>query len=175
MLSYTLKRSLRTRSMRLRVLPGGVVEVTAPWWTGGTLIEQFVARYADKITEAMARMVHVKTLPVSGRRAYLKHKEDARDFITERVRHWNQFYGHTYERISIKDTKRAWGSCSNKNNLNFSYLLLFLPPELADYIVVHELCHLKEHNHSPRFWALVAHAVPDYKARRSELRKFMLK
>lgn len=114
-----------------------------------------------------------KSLPVRGRRAYLAHKEDARVFIAERINHWNRFYGHQVNRIAIKDMKRIWGSCSRKGNLNFSYALLFLPRELADYVVVHELCHLKEHNHGPKFWALVAKTLPNCEHHRRELRTYL--
>lgn len=175
MFSYILKRSARIRTLRLRVVPGGGLEVTAPLWSGQKTIEAFLVQYRDWIVQATARMADRKVLPVSGRRAYLTHREAARDFITERVRYWNQFYQYSYGRIAIKNTRRAWGSCSGKNNLNFSYLLLFLPRELADYVVVHELCHLKEHNHSARFWALVEQTMPDYKTRRKELKKYILR
>jgi predicted metal-dependent hydrolase len=67
--------------------------------------------------------------------------------------------------------KSRWGSCSRKKNLNFNYKLIQLPLELADYIVVHELCHLQEFNHGQGFWNLVGETIPDYKARRDELRK----
>jgi len=118
-------------------------------------------------------MQDFKPLPVSGRRAYLKHKEEARAFVTERVKYWNREYGFRYDRIAIKNTKRLWGSCSRKGNLNFSFALLFLPRELADYVVVHELAHLKEHNHSPRFWALLEKSLPDFAIRRRELRRYL--
>jgi predicted metal-dependent hydrolase len=117
----------------------------------------------------------MKGLPVFGREAYLKHKEDARAYITARVEYWNQYYDFHYGRIAIKDNARSWGSCSTLGNLNFSYLLRFLPPELADYVIVHELCHLREHNHGPRFWALVAQTTPDYRALRRELHTYVLR
>jgi predicted metal-dependent hydrolase len=170
---FTLKRSNRAKYMRLTVRPGGAVILTAPPWISSSTIERFVRGHSSWIDRSVERMQKFKPLPVSGRRAYLKHKEEARAFIAERVEYWNREYGFTYNRIAIKNTKRLWGSCSRKGNLNFSYALLFLPRELSDYVVVHELCHLKEHNHGPRFWALIAQALPDHQTRRAELRKYL--
>ncbi|MDE1924740.1 MAG: M48 family metallopeptidase [Patescibacteria group bacterium] len=74
------------------------------------------------------------------------------------------------KKIFIKNLKTRWGSASKNGNLNFHYKILFLPPHLASYLVVHEVCHLKEFNHSKEFWALVASELPDYKKLRKELR-----
>lgn len=101
---------------------------------------------------------------------YLEHKETARALVHERLTALNAHYGFTYNRVAIKDARSRWGSCSQKKNLNFNYRLLFLPPHLVDYIIVHELCHLKEFNHGPGFWTLVAEVVPEYKARIRELK-----
>lgn len=101
---------------------------------------------------------------------YKKHKEAARALVHARLLHWNKFYGFTYNRVSIKDTCSRWGSCSKKNNLNFNYRLVLIAPDLADYVIVHELCHLKEFNHGERFWALVAEALPEYEALKRRLR-----
>ncbi len=101
---------------------------------------------------------------------YLAHREAARAFVRERLEHFNAHYGFTYKRVAIKNQKSCWGSCSAKGNLNFSYKLLFLPPHLADYVIVHELCHLAELNHSPRFWGRVAERCPEYRTCRRELR-----
>lgn len=104
------------------------------------------------------------------RQNYLKHREAARELVHERLEHFNRHYGLSYGRVSIKDLRTKWGSCSSRRNLNFSYRILLLPPELQDYLVVHELCHLKEMNHGENFWKLVAETVPDPKLRNRELR-----
>lgn len=95
-------------------------------------------------------------------RHYREHKEAARRTILERLDFYNQHYQYEWKRVAIRNQRRCWGSCSSLGNLNFSYKLLLLPDDLRDYIVVHELCHLKELNHGPRFWALVAETIPDY-------------
>ena len=103
-------------------------------------------------------------------RHYLRHKERARAVIGARLLHYNAHYRHALRRVFIKNSKSRWGSCSSAGNLNFNYKLLFLPQELADYVVVHELCHLRHFNHGPEFWALVSQACPDYKSLRKALR-----
>ena len=105
---------------------------------------------------------------------YQKHKEEARSLTLARLNHFNKHYNLTWNRIAIRDTKTRWGSCSAKKNLNFNYRILFLPPHLQDYIIVHELCHLKHLNHSQDFWSLVAETVPNYKNNIKEL-KFLEK
>ena len=108
------------------------------------------------------------------RRSYLKHKETARALAFRRIEHFNNFYGFKVGRISVRNQKTRWGSCSKKGNLNFSYKIALIPARLADYIIVHELCHLKEFNHSKRFWALVAKEIPDYLEIRKQLKKVIL-
>lgn len=107
-----------------------------------------------------------------GRKQYEMHKEEARTLIAERIEYYNQFYQFSYNRVAIRNQRRCWGSCSALKNLNFSYKLLFLPSCICDYIVVHELCHLRELNHSAAFWAAVAEVMPDYQSRATALRAF---
>ncbi len=102
---------------------------------------------------------------------YQNHKHAARCLILGRLEHWSAFYGASYGRVAIRNTRSRWGSCSEKKNLNFNYKLLFLPVELLDYVIVHELCHLFEFNHSPAFWAHVARALPEYRTLRLALQK----
>ena len=173
-INYTLARSRRAKYMRLTVRPGGVVILTVPWGISKSVSAQFIERHRGWIERAVARMQKFLPLPVYGRRAYLRHKEEARHFIEERVRFWAAIYKISYKRIAIRNTKARWGSCSREGNLNFSYAILFLPRELADYCVVHELCHIKEHNHSSRFWALVEAGVPNYLERRHALKRYAL-
>ncbi len=105
-----------------------------------------------------------------GRRGYLQHKEQARTLVKERLAHFNTFYKFDFKKVFIKNQKSVWGSCSTRKNLNFNYKIIFLSPQVADYLIVHELCHLKEMNHRAVFWSLVEKTVPNYKKLRKELR-----
>ena len=107
----------------------------------------------------------------SNRKRYLKHREEARALITERIEHLSSVHGFQYNRVAIRNQKTRWGSCSTKGNLNFNYKIFFLLPEMRDYIIVHELCHLKEFNHSKKFWDLVEEICPNCFEIRKELRK----
>lgn len=103
--------------------------------------------------------------------SYEACKNRARKLVMERLKEYQPIIGVNFARVSIKDMSSRWGSCSSKNNLNFHYKIVFLPLELADYIIVHELCHLIEMNHSHRFWALVRKAIPDYRKKILEIRR----
>ncbi|HTH92921.1 MAG TPA: M48 family metallopeptidase [Candidatus Paceibacterota bacterium] len=98
-----------------------------------------------------------------GTALYKKYKEEARVLVHARLEHFNQYYNLPYKKVFIKNPKTRWGSCSSAGNLNFSYKILFLDPALQDYLIVHELCHLKQFNHSKAFWDLVSEQIPDYK------------
>jgi predicted metal-dependent hydrolase len=102
------------------------------------------------------------------------HKECARTLILERVAYWCGLIPVTPSRIAVKDQRSRWGSCSTKGNLNFNYRLAFLPLELVDYVIVHELTHLLEFNHSSRFWEKVGAIIPDYKARMKTIHTYSL-
>ena len=99
------------------------------------------------------------------------YRRHARTIFDERLAECNKRYGFSYRRVTIKEQKSRWGSCSRQGNLNFNWRLLLAPLPVLDYVVVHELCHLQELNHSPRFWQLVALACPDYAAHRAWLRE----
>ena len=89
--------------------------------------------------------------------------------IPERVEYFAKVIGVTYGKITIRNQKTRWGSCSSKGNLNFNCLLMLAPSEVLDYVVVHELCHRKQMNHSKAFWLEVEKVLPIYK----EVRKWL--
>ncbi|MCX6718517.1 MAG: M48 family metallopeptidase [Candidatus Staskawiczbacteria bacterium] len=103
------------------------------------------------------------------------NRETARIFVENRLSYFNKFYKFEINRVAIKNTSTRWGSCSSKKNLNFNYKIIYLKPYLADYLIVHELCHLGQLNHSKKFWALVAKAIPNYAEINKELRKIHIK
>ncbi|MDY3888895.1 MAG: M48 family metallopeptidase, partial [Agathobacter sp.] len=91
------------------------------------------------------------------------------EYIPKRVAYFADIMGVDYGRITIRMQKTRWGSCSSKGNLNFNCLLMLAPPEVIDYVVVHELCHRKEMNHSKAFWREVERVLPDYRSRKLRL------
>jgi hypothetical protein len=105
---------------------------------------------------------------------YLNNKEKAREIINSRLKHFSDIYKVTYGRVSIRNQRTRWGSCSGQGNLNFNYRLFTLDPKIRDYVIVHEICHLKEFNHGKRFWAEVAKTIPDYKKIRRELKRIRI-
>jgi predicted metal-dependent hydrolase len=99
------------------------------------------------------------------------YREQARRFFEERAAHFARLMGVVYKAIRIKDQRTLWGSCSLEGNLNFNWRVVLAAPATLDYLVVHELAHLREMNHSRRFWALVAEHCPDWKEHRRWLRE----
>jgi len=174
-MDYILKRSQRAKYMRLAVRAGGEVVLTVPQSFSVRTIEQFLAKHVGWIERSVLKMQRLKPLPVYGRREYLARRSAARALVHERLAHWNSLYQFAYSRVSIKNTRSLWGSCSRKGNLNFSYALVHLPRHLVDYVIVHELCHLKEPNHAHTFWNLVARSQPEYRRLRRELRTYILR
>jgi len=171
-IEYVSKVGRRSRNLRLAVYVDGRLVVTRPYWLSAAAARRFVSEKADWL---LARLDKLQKSPQSllasnNRADYLARREEARRLVTARLENFNKVYDFKYQAISIRNQATRWGSCSRKGNLNFNYRLLDLPPRVADYIVVHELCHLKEFNHSANFWALVARTLPDYKELRKRMR-----
>lgn len=101
--------------------------------------------------------------------------QKALQVLPKKVEYYAAKIGVTYGTITIRNQKTRWGSCSSKGNLNFNCQLMLFPEEIQDYVVVHELCHRKEMNHSPRFWNEVGRIMPDYEERRKYLRQVRLR
>jgi predicted metal-dependent hydrolase len=170
---YSIKRNPRAKSLRVSVYADGRCVVSAPPFIPEFIVKSFVAQKSEWISDALKRFTPFR--PVvrrkNSRAEYIKHKEAARELVTRRLPELNALYGFKIGKIAIRNQKSRWGSCSTAGNLNFNYKIALLPPHLADYLMVHELCHLREFNHSQKFWDLVAQTVPDYKKLRAELHK----
>ena len=169
---YTFKTSTRARHLSISVRAGGEVVVTVPTHMSAVQADAFVQKKRDwiekkvKLMEKYSPQVKMKL----SKKEVTILKQKARALVEQKFPQFNKHYKYSWNTIAIRGQKTRWGSCSKKGNLNFNYKIALLPENLADYIVVHELCHLGEFNHSERFWALVAQAVPDYAQRRKELK-----
>jgi predicted metal-dependent hydrolase len=172
--SYTLRKSEKARYVRLSVYSGGQLVVTAPSGASLKLIEQFITKKAQWIARTVRRLskYQAPVLPRRSSREYAKHKAAALSLATKRVAHFNAHYMFAAGRVSVRNQKTRWGSCSKKGHLSFNYKIALLPPELADYLVVHELCHLKEFNHKEEFWSLVGETLPNYAYLRQTLKRW---
>jgi hypothetical protein len=173
---YTLKRSARARNMRITIYRTGDVRVTAPRLVPEFLIRRFVASKESwitrKVMEFKARPIipKVELWGTGKRREYLANKKAAYTLSVDKVHYFAEKYGLKFGTITIRNQKTRWGSCSRKGNLSFSYRIVFLPEELQNYLVVHEVCHIKEFNHSWAFWDLVGKEITGYKELRKKLR-----
>lgn len=152
--------------------------VRAPYRASNREIQQFVSEKSDWLEKHFAIARRRREEYESGRKEPVLTMEDIRNLadeatraIPERVRYYAPIVGVDYGRITIRNQRTRWGSCSGRGNLNFNCLLMKTPPEVVDYVVVHELCHRKEMNHSPRFWAEVERVLPEYKKARRWLKE----
>lgn len=172
-LAYTLRRSNRARRMRLAVYCDGSVVVTTPPWLQQSIIEKFIADKKQWIINKIDffKSMDRKPVRIFSDGDYLKHKNEVLTLVLNQINEFNKDYGFSFNRISIRNQKTRWGSCSKNRNLNINYKIIFLPKRHRDYIIVHELCHLREFNHSHKFWSLVEEIIPDYSEIRKELRK----
>jgi predicted metal-dependent hydrolase len=170
-LRYLLRRSARSRRLSVRVEGDGRVIVTVPARASDRVIERFVADQAPWIRAAVAKMLaRPQGAPLSATAADRTRLMAAtRKLVGERLHFWNATYGFRIGEIKVRDQKTRWGSCAKNHNLTFNYRLAMLPFELADYVVVHELCHIGQFDHSAKFWALVARSLPNAKALRKRL------
>ena len=145
----------------------GRVTVRAPLRTTDAEIRQFLEKHRRWLEKHLAKSRKLEETKNSLRRLTPEDirtlKKQARKMIPERAAYYAPLIGVTYGRITIRNQRTKWGSCSAKGNLNFNCLLMLAPPEVLDSIVVHELCHRKVMNHSAQFYAEVLRVFPEYK------------
>ncbi|MFA5934291.1 MAG: M48 family metallopeptidase [Candidatus Paceibacterota bacterium] len=171
-IEYKVKESSRAKRMRIAVYCDGHVVVTVPKNFNNDLMNKFVVQKKDWILKSIRKFLKtpLRIVKASSKRDFKKYKVEIKEILEKRIEFFNQFYNFKYNKINIKNQKTRWGSCSKRGNLNFNYKILFLREEERDYIVVHELCHLREFNHSKNFWNLVEIAIPNYLDLRKSLK-----
>ena len=156
----------RRKTAAIQITPEGAVVIRCPLGTSDARARQLAADHAGWI-EAKLRALPAPAAVTPYSQAELQQLgEKARQLLADRVPFWAGRIGVSYGRITVRRQHTLWGSCSSRGNLSFNALLAAVPPEVCDYVVVHELCHRLQMNHSPAFWAEVARAMPDYESRR---------
>lgn len=158
-MNYEVVFSQRKR-LAIHIKPDGRILVKAPLWMSEAEVEQVVEDHRDWIRRHLPK--EPAALPKLSGEELQELAQKALEDIPKRVRHFAPQVGVDYGRITIRNQRSRWGSCSGKGNLNFNCLLMLCPEEVRDYVVVHELCHRKEMNHSAAFWAQVGRVLPDY-------------
>lgn len=165
MTDYTLIRA-RRRTMSLQLDCEGKAVVRAPYGVKKEYIDRFVAEHEGWLERARAkqaarRLAHPE--PTDSERAALIAR--AKDYLPRRTAHWSAVMELVPSDIKITSARTRFGSCSSKNSICFSWRLMLYPPEAIDYVIVHELAHIRHRDHSPAFYALIEQYLPDWKAR----------
>ena len=166
---YQIIKSDR-KTIAIQIKPDGQVVVRCPKRMRIEEARRFAESKADWIEKHLAKR-SLQDVAKYTPKEIEQLREQARKLVAERVRYYAPIIGVTYGQIAIRTQHTRWGSCSSMGNLNFNCLLALVPPEVLDYVVVHELCHRKELNHSDRFWSLVERILPDYKTHRKWLKE----
>ena len=157
--------------MEIQIMPDGSVTVRCPKRMRQDDIRKSVESKSGWIEKHLAGLDLAAPEKLTEQEVKLL-REKTRKLVTERVKHYAAIIGVHYNQIAIRTQRTRWGSCSSKGNLNFNCLLMLVPPEVLDYVVVHELCHRKELNHSARFWSEVERVIPGYRAQKKWLKDY---
>lgn len=168
--TYELIRS-RRKTLALEITRDCRVLVRAPLRASQKTIDAFVSGHESWITKhlELQRQRAASAPPPPTEADIQALKAQARAVLPEKVAYWSQVMGLVPTGVKITTARKRYGSCSGKNSLCFSCFLMEKPEAAIDLVVVHELCHIREKNHGPRFYALLAHYLPDYKERRKLL------
>lgn len=170
-ITYQWIRS-RRKTIAIQIDREGQVIVRTPYGITKRQVEEFLDEKKDWILQTRQRVEKRKTeqIPIS-EEVRREGIERAKRIFLERTAYFAKRMGVDYGGITIREQKTRWGSCSSKGNLNFNWKLVLLDPELLDYVVVHELAHRREMNHSKNFWKIVEAELPDYRERRRRLKE----
>ena len=169
MMDYQIIRSSR-KTISLQITPDGKLVVRCPNRMKTADVQAFVESKRSWIEKHLQKSKDLSQ-PILTEEELQMLAVQARKELPFLVQHYAAVLGVTYGRITIRSQKTRWGSCSGAGNLNFNCLLMLCPPEVRDYVVVHELCHRKQMNHSAAFWAEVERILPDYRGQRKWLKE----
>lgn len=165
------RRSSR-KTLAITVTSKGELLVKAPSAMGEKEIERFLAQKRYWIYKQAKHVLQEAQERTDRSDEEIKAlKMQARQVLTQRTDTYKILLGVDYQRIRIGDQKTRWGSCSSKGTISYNWHLILMPERIMDYVIVHELCHLREMNHSKRFWQLVEEILPDYVSRRKWLKE----
>ena len=156
----------KRKSISIEVNSEAEVIIRAPKWMSNREMAEFVEKHQAFIDKNIARMKKRKEMLAGIQKITDTELEElvaeAKRVIPQRVEHYASIIGVDYHRITVRNQRTRWGSCSSKGNLNFNIALMMVPANILDYVVVHELCHRLEMNHSAKFWEQVGKAYPEY-------------
>ncbi len=155
------------KTLSLKIDKDGVIIVKAPRFVFQKTIDNFIEKNKLWIEKQQVNRQDSILDP----NQVAEYKQEARDIIIPRVAEFAEKYGFTYNSVKITSAMTRWGSCTSKKNLNFTYRLALAPDDVRDYVIVHELCHLRQMNHSRKFWNEVASIMPDYKIQEKWLKE----
>lgn len=170
MFEYKIKNARRAKGVRITIYADSRVTVTKPRWVTKKFAKEFVSEREDWIVKQIQKNKDnpKNILAQYGDKEFKENKEKARMLVEEKLKEINSFYDFAYDKVSVRNQRTRWGSCSSKGNLSFNFKIIYLPEDLQDYLIAHEICHLKHMNHGKDFWDCVGIAIPDHleKARR---------
>ena len=170
-ISVILKREKR-KTLAITITPEGSLLIKAPFQMKEKEIERFIGQKRYWIYKQAKRVIEENKHRVCRSEEEINElREQAREVLTQKTDYYKQILKVDYQRIRIGNQKTRWGSCSSRGTISYNWHLILMPERIMDYVVVHELCHLLEMNHSAAFWKKVSEILPDYQSRRKWLKE----
>lgn len=169
----TLRKNPRSRRISIRVNTRRGVTVTLPWYESYRRAERFLLENEDWVRERLEKNKQRSAEALSTEEIERLRKE-AKAYLPARLAMFAEQYSFTFNQVRIKNNVSNWGSCSRKGNINLNLCLMTLPEDLRDYVILHELCHLRHPNHGKEFHSLLESLCPDHRKKEKELRKYRI-
>ena len=169
----TLRKNPRARRISIRVNPRRGVTVTLPWLVSYKRAEIFLQENKEWVLERLEKNKQRSAEALSSEEIERLRKE-AKAYLPERLAMFAELYSFNFNQVRIKNNVSNWGSCSRKGNINLNLRLMTLPEDLRDYVILHELCHLRHPNHGKGFHSLLESLCPDHRKKEKELRKYRI-